>query len=749
MVHSLAISCSTPGSVIYYTLDGTTPVTNSAVYAGPLMIDGGATVSAMAAASGYLNSAVRTVFFSLVQTEAPAFSPDSGPITNGASVAISCATPNSTIYYTLDGSEPTTNSAIYSGPIVIDGGTTLSAFATADQHLDSPVSSVFYSLVQTATPDFSPAAGPIMNGTVIAITCDTPGSTIYYTLDGTPPTTNSVPYAGPVTINGGTTLSAFAIAPEHLDSQAQSVFYALVQTVTPVFSPASGPLVYGTNITISCDTPGAVIYYTVDGTAPTTSSANYSAPLVMRGDFTLQAFAVTPGYLDSAVQGVAYTLIQAAQPVFSPAQGPLTNGTLISITSSTTNAIIHYTLDGSDPATNAAVYTAALSFTNPVTLTARAYRADMDTSDPRSAYFGLFDPEPYVVRTLAGNSAAGFVNATGPLAKFSHPHGIALDRFGNWYVADTGNNVIRKIFPSGQVVTLAGTGVAGSQDGAATNAQFSAPVGVFVAPSTVVYVSDGSGLVRKIAGGVVSTVGTLGSANGVGQITVSPYGDIFVGSWATVKRLSPDGTVAIVAGSGGNCDAGWCANVGVGQDTAGMVYAATEYKIWELYVQPLLFAGSVNGFSDGSRLECLLAGPEDIAFDSRNNAFVNELARVRRIDTNGWVRTVAGTGVAGYRNGPGAVAQFNGGGPADQFGRPAAICLDAAGNIYLADSGNNCIRKISPRYRQYRNSGRLAVEPFWSRGHRSQCRPRPGRHEQLCRILGWYGSSGCELGSAH
>jgi hypothetical protein len=709
---TISISSATPGSIVYYTLDGSSPTTNSVVYTAPFIIDGGTTVSAIAVASGYLGSAVQSIFFSLVQTAAPVFTPGSGPITNDTSIVITEATPNSTIYYTLDGSMPTTNSTVYTGPILINGGTTVSAFATAAQHLESAVTSIFYSLVQTASPGFNPPNGPIANGTAITISCATPGSTIYYTVDGSQPTTNSTQYVGPVKINGGTTLYAFAVADGYLDSALQGVFYQLVQTASPVFNPASGPLSYETNISISCDTIGAAIYYTSDGTQPTTNSSLYMSPLVMKGDFTLEAFAVTPGYLDSAVQNALYTLTQAAKPVFDPAQGPLTNGSLISISCATSNAIIRYTLDGSDPNTNSLVYTNPVVFTNPVTVTARGYRSDMDASDAQTAFFGLFDPEPYVVRTLAGNSVAGFVNANGPLARFSNPHGICIDKYGNWYVADTGNNVIRKILPSGQVTTFAGSGVAGSQNGTGTNAQFSGPIGVFADITAAVYVSDGDGLVRKITtAGVVNTIATLNSI-GAGQIIVTPYGDTFVGSWATLKRVSPDGTVATVGGSGGNCDSGWCANVGVGLDATGLAYAASEYKVWAIYYpNPELFAGGPGGFSDGPRLQCQFQNPQDIVFDSANNGFVNDLTRVREIRADGWVRTIAGTGVAGYRNGGGLVAQFNSGGTAGQYNNCAGICLDSKGNLYVADSANNCIRKISP------DTSRIGIADDWQLAH--------------------------------
>ena len=714
--NTVIVTCVTTNAVIHYTTNGIDPTESDPVVSpdGIIQVSAGVIYKIKAFRPDLIPSAVALAAFTF-QVGTPIFTPPAGPITNNTLVSLSTLTPGATIYYTTDGTTPTTSSLLYSGPLTLSGGITVRALGVASGYSNSAVAVASYSAGQVATPVFTPSSGPITNGTSISMSCATPGALIYYTVDSSSPTTNSTVYSGPVTINGGVPVKAFAVASGYVNSGVQSVFYSLVQTATPVFAPASGPVAYATNIAISCATPGAVIYYTEDGSTPTTNSAGYSGPLTVTKDVTLSAFAVAPEHLDSAVRSVFYALIKTATPTFNPTQGPLTNGTVISISCTTSNAVIRYTVDGTDPDTNSPVFSGPLMFNGPMTLKACAYAEKFDPSDFQSAFFGLLDFKSTVVTTLAGGATSGFTNGWGTMARFSSPKGIGIDRAGNLFVADTANNVIRKILSSGQVTTFAGTGVVGSQLGSATNAQFSGPTGVCLDNAGNVYVADSgncnricmidtNGMVTTFANVTLCGPGIGNYAPGLWQLETGPDGNIYVGYWASLRKILPGGTVIQLAGTGCNCPGGWGLNVGPGVDAATNVYSATGGFLWKTAPGGTteLFAGTGGGFSDGSRPLAGFYSLQDAAVDSSTNIFLTDTTRIRKMRSDGWVSTLAGTGVQGYMNGRGFEAQFNG---------AAGLCVDTNGNIYVADSGNNCIRKISP------DTAEIGIADDWQLAH--------------------------------
>ncbi|MDO6430043.1 hypothetical protein Q4E93_05575 [Flavitalea sp. BT771] len=318
-------------------------------------------------------------------------------------------------------------------------------------------------------------------------------------------------------------------------------------------------------------------------------------------------------------------------------------------------------------------------------------------------------PKGLMVSTLAG-SDRGAVDGTGTAAKFSTPRGLAMDAAGNIYVADASNNRIRKITPAGVVSTLAGS-TDGYAEGTGAAAKFGYPTNsVAVDASGNVYVADGgNNRVRKISpAGVVSTLAGDGGVSIFYQplgVTVDAAGNVYVADSYNnrICKITPGGTVSTLAGSatGGAGSAGytdgtgtaarfWTPN-GVVIDASGNVYVtdASNYVIRKISPAGVVstLAGSVEGFADGTgsaaRFEHL-AGP---AIDAAGNIYVGDIGnnRVRKITPAGVVSTVAGGAPLGYADGPVATAQFS---------NPFAVTVDATGNLYVSDVDNNRIRRI-------------------------------------------------------
>ena len=241
----------------------------------------------------------------------PTFSPPEGTYTSAQNVSISCATPGATIYYSIDGSAPSTR---YTGPVTIASTATLKAKATKSGWTDSPIASATYTINITpntvATPTFSPPGGTYTSAQNVTISCSTPGATIYYSTDGSSPSTR---YTRPVRIASTATLEAFAIKAGWTVSQSASATYTIniipPDTVaTPTFSPPSGIYTSAQNVTISCATPGATIRYTTNGREPTLSSPTYSSPINVSSTTTLKAKGFKNGWTPSSTASINYII---------------------------------------------------------------------------------------------------------------------------------------------------------------------------------------------------------------------------------------------------------------------------------------------------------------------------------------------------------------------------------------------------------------------------------------------------------
>ena len=324
---------------------------------------------------------------------------------------------------------------------------------------------------------------------------------------------------------------------------------------------------------------------------------------------------------------------------------------------------------------------------------------------------------------IAGNiGGPGSVNATGVAARFYNPSGIAVDAAGNQYVADTSNSTIRKITPAGAVTTLAGTpGVIGSADGTGLAAQFRNPQGIAIDTAGNLFVADtGNSIIRKITpAGIVTTLagapGMNGSADGSGAAAQfsNPYGiaadtagNLYVADTInqTIRKITLTGVVTTLAGTAGvtgSADGtGLAAQFrypqGIAADTAGNLYVvdtnnSTIRKITPAgSVTTLAGTPGVSGSADGSGAAAKFSNPSAITSDTTGNLFVADTnnTTIRKITAGGVVTTLAGTpGVAGSADGTGLAAQIR---------YPQGIAVDTAGNLFVADTGNFTIRKITP-----------------------------------------------------
>src|SRR5437660_969000 len=209
--------------------------------------------------------------------------PGSGTFTSSVSVTLTDSTPGATIYYTTDGSTPTTASTPYSGPITVTPTQTIKAIAVASGYTTSAVASATYTIqVPAATPVLSPASGTYTSSVVVTLTDSTPGATIYYTTNGSTPTTSSTPYTGPITVTTTQTIKAIAVASGYTTSAVASATYTIqVPAATPALSPGGGTFTSSVSVTRTEKRRVATIYYTTDGSTPTTASAAYTGPITV------------------------------------------------------------------------------------------------------------------------------------------------------------------------------------------------------------------------------------------------------------------------------------------------------------------------------------------------------------------------------------------------------------------------------------------------------------------------------------
>jgi hypothetical protein len=387
---SVTLADATSGATIYYTTDGTTPTTSSKVYSSAISVSATTTIQAIATAPGYSTSALSSAIYTItLPAAAPTFTPGAGTYTSAQTVTLADGTSGATIYYTTDGSTPTTSSKVYSSPISVSTTSTIQAIATAPGYSTSALSSASYTIaLPAAAPTFTPGAGTYTSAQTVTLADGTSGATIYYTTDGTMPTTSSKVYSSPISVASTTTIQAIAVASGYSTSSVSAATYAInLPTAAPTFTPAAGTYASTQSVTLADVTTGAIIYYTTDGTMPTTSSKVYSTPIPVSVTTTIVAIATASGYSTSAPSSAVYTITPPA-PTFTPATGIYTSAQSVAMADGTSGATIYYTTDGSTPTTSSPIYSSPISISTRTTLQTIA-AAGGSTSAINSAVYDI------------------------------------------------------------------------------------------------------------------------------------------------------------------------------------------------------------------------------------------------------------------------------------------------------------------------------------------------------------------------
>ncbi len=662
---TVSIKDATAGADVYFTTNGATPTTASTKYTAPVKVSVSETLKAIAVAPGDTQSAVASAKYTIeTPTATPTIAPKAGIYATAQKVTLADTTAGAAIYYTTNGTAPTSASTKYAGAISVSKTETIKAIGIANGHTASGVASAVFTIEpKAATPAFSPKPGSYTSAQSVAVTDATKGAAIYYTLDGTLPSSSSTHYSAPIKIAATTTLKAIAVASGYSSSLVDTGSYVIEsRTATPTLLPRPGDYSTAQTISLSDATSGATIYYTTNGSPPTTASTKYTAPFKISATTPLKVIAASAGHLNSVVTGGIYTIAPAAAtPTFAPAPGLYSAAVTVTLADKTPGATIYYTTNGTPATTAATPYTAPFKITASTVVHAIADAKGYIPSTQATGNYVIGGET--VLHSFGGTSADGRISE-GALIQASDGnfYGVTTRGGVNSAYPNAGAGTVYKITPAGALTVLHAFsyGDNGSTDGAV-------PIGVLLEGSdrnfygtTAFGGVNGYGTVFKITPSGVETVlhsfttavtdgslpqaGLIDGGDGYFYGTASYGGTYGAG---VVFRITPAGQETIVynftAGAGGKVDGAYpVAPLLKGTDgnfygttaEGGASSVGTVFKVSPSGSETVLhsFAGQPDGSTPG---EALIEGLDGNLYGTTEFGGTDNFGAIFRISTGG------------------------------------------------------------------------------------------------------------------
>jgi alpha-tubulin suppressor-like RCC1 family protein len=345
----------------------------------------------------------------------PLFDHAAGTYSAAFSLAVTTASTSGVIRYSLDGSDPTVASAVYSAPLSLTASTVVRARTYVTGMPESNSEGVAL-VLKVVPPTYAPAGGTYASPQTVAISTTTSGATIRYTTNGQRPDESSTAYPGPLSISTQTTLQARAFKAGWTGSDVRGSAYTfnLGTLPAPVITPPAGTYPAPLNVTLS-GTSGATIRFTTDGTEPTPTSPAYAAPITLNSNANIKAKAFQSDWTASGTSSATF-VVKLANPTFSLGPGSYPVGQPLTLSSPDPSATIRYTLDGSapGPASTGIPSGSTVNLMRGVTIKAAAHKANCDPSDVVSAAFTVTGSLPSGI-VVAGDTHSVAVTTDGLL----------------------------------------------------------------------------------------------------------------------------------------------------------------------------------------------------------------------------------------------------------------------------------------------------------------------------------------------